>query len=41
MSKVWCARDGLSRLFLHCRTWFDDIEVNPLIVPAEGEGVRP
>jgi acyl-CoA synthetase (NDP forming) len=31
---------GLSRLFLHCRTWFDDIEINPLIVLAEGEGVR-
>jgi acyl-CoA synthetase (NDP forming) len=31
---------GLSRLFLDHRPWLSDIEVNPLIVGAVGEGVR-
>jgi len=31
---------GLSRLFLDHREWLSDLEVNPLIVLAEGEGVR-
>jgi acetate---CoA ligase (ADP-forming) len=31
---------GLSRLFLDYRSWLSDIEVNPLIVGAVGEGVR-
>ena len=34
------AMTGLSRLYLQCRRWFSDIEINPLIVLAEGEGVR-
>ncbi|MBI2317928.1 MAG: acetate--CoA ligase family protein, partial [Betaproteobacteria bacterium] len=31
---------GLSALFLDHRPWLSDLEVNPLIVMAEGEGVR-
>ncbi|MBI4293224.1 MAG: acetate--CoA ligase family protein [Betaproteobacteria bacterium] len=31
---------GLSRLFLDHREWLSDLEVNPLIVLAEGEGAR-
>lgn len=31
---------GLSRLFLDHREWLSDLEINPLIVLAEGEGVR-
>ncbi len=31
---------GLSRLFLDHREWLSDLEVNPLIALAEGEGVR-
>jgi succinyl-CoA synthetase beta subunit len=31
---------GLSRLFLDHRPWLSDLEVNPLIVLAKGEGVR-
>jgi acetate---CoA ligase (ADP-forming) len=34
------AMAGLSRLFLDHRNWLSDIEVNPLIVCAAGEGVR-
>jgi len=31
---------GLSRIFLDHREWLSDLEVNPLIALAEGEGVR-
>jgi succinyl-CoA synthetase beta subunit len=31
---------GLSEVFLQHRAAFSDIEINPLIVLAEGEGVR-
>ena len=31
---------GLSRLFLDHREWLSDLEVNPLIVLAEGDGAR-
>ena len=31
---------GLSRVFLDYRTRFSDIEINPLIVLGEGQGVR-
>jgi acyl-CoA synthetase (NDP forming) len=31
---------GLSRLFMAYRPWWSDIEVNPLIVRAKGDGVR-
>ena len=31
---------GLSRLFVDHREWLSDIEINPLIVLAQGEGVR-
>jgi acetate---CoA ligase (ADP-forming) len=31
---------GLSRLFMAYRPWWSDIEINPLIVRAKGEGVR-
>ena len=31
---------GLSRIFIDQRDWLSDIEINPLIVLAEGEGVR-
>jgi acetyltransferase len=31
---------GLSRIFSDHRSWLSDIEINPLIVLAEGEGVR-
>lgn len=31
---------GLSRLFIDHRPWLTDLEINPLIVLAEGEGVR-
>jgi acetate---CoA ligase (ADP-forming) len=34
------AMTGLSRLFIDYRKWFSDIEINPLMVLAEGEGVR-
>jgi len=34
------AMTGLSRLFLRHRASFEDIEINPLIVLAEGDGVR-
>lgn len=37
---VVTAMTGLSRLFLEHRAWLSDLEVNPLIVRAEGEGVR-
>jgi hypothetical protein len=30
----------LSRLFMAYRPWWSDIEVNPLIVRAKGDGVR-
>ena len=30
------AMTGLSRLFLQYRAWFSDIEINPLIVLAQG-----
>ncbi len=31
---------GLSALFLDHRIWLSDLEVNPLMVLAEGRGVR-
>jgi porphobilinogen deaminase len=31
---------GLSRLFVDHRKWLSDIEVNPMIALAEGQGVR-
>jgi acyl-CoA synthetase (NDP forming) len=31
---------GLSRLFLDHRPWLTDLEINPLIVLAEGQGAR-
>ena len=31
---------GLSRLFIDHRPWLSDLEINPLIVLAEGQGVR-
>ena len=31
---------GLSRIFLECRSWTSDIEINPLMVLQEGAGVR-
>ena len=34
------AMTGLSRLFTDHRTWLTDIEINPLIVRAEGQGAR-
>jgi len=34
------AMTGLSRLFMAYRPWWSDIEVNPLIVRAKGDGVR-
>ena len=34
------AMTGLSRLFLDHRPWLSDLEINPLIVLAQGEGVR-
>ena len=34
------AMTGLSRLFIDHRAWLSDLEINPLIVLAEGEGVR-
>jgi succinyl-CoA synthetase beta subunit len=34
------AMTGLSRLFLEYRESLSDIEINPLIVLAEGDGVR-
>ena len=34
------AMTGLSRLFLDHRPWLSDLEINPLIVLAKGEGVR-
>jgi acetate---CoA ligase (ADP-forming) len=34
------AMTGLSRLFLEYREWLSDVEINPLIVLAEGDGVR-
>jgi acetyltransferase len=34
------AMTGLSRLFLDYRTWLSDLEINPLIVLAKGEGAR-
>jgi acetyltransferase len=33
------AMTGLSRLFLAQRPWLSDIEINPLIVLAQGQGV--
>jgi acetyltransferase len=37
---VEAAMTGLSRLFLEHRTLLSDLEINPLIVLAKGEGVR-
>jgi acetyltransferase len=37
---VVAAMTGLSRLFLAQRQWLSDIEINPLIVLAQGQGVR-
>jgi acyl-CoA synthetase (NDP forming) len=34
------AMTGLSRLFVDHRPWLSDLEINPLIVLAQGEGVR-
>jgi acyl-CoA synthetase (NDP forming) len=34
------AMTGLSRLFVDHQAWLSDLEINPLIVLAEGEGVR-
>jgi acyl-CoA synthetase (NDP forming) len=34
------AMTGLSRLFLDHRPWLSDFEINPLIVLAQGDGVR-
>lgn len=34
------AMTGLSRLFIDHRAWLSDLEINPLIVRADGEGVR-
>ncbi|MCC6889035.1 MAG: acetate--CoA ligase family protein [Hyphomicrobiales bacterium] len=31
---------GLSELFMQHRNWLSDLEINPMIVLAEGEGVR-
>ena len=31
---------GLSRLFVDHRPWLSDLEINPLIVLAKGEGAR-
>lgn len=31
---------GLSRIFLDHRPWLSDLEINPLLVRAKGEGVR-
>jgi acetate---CoA ligase (ADP-forming) len=31
---------GLSRLFMAYRPWWSDVEINPLVVRAKGEGVR-
>jgi acetyltransferase len=37
---VVAAMTGLSRLFIDHQAWLSDLEINPLIVLAEGEGVR-
>jgi acyl-CoA synthetase (NDP forming) len=37
---VEAAMTGLSRLFIDHQAWLSDLEINPLIVLAEGEGVR-
>ena len=34
------AMTGLSRLFVDHQAWLSDLEINPLIVLAEGEGAR-
>jgi acyl-CoA synthetase (NDP forming) len=34
------AMTGLSRLFVDHRAWLSDLEINPLIVLAEGQGAR-
>jgi len=34
------AMTGLSRLFADHRPWLSDLEINPLIVLAEGQGAR-
>jgi succinyl-CoA synthetase beta subunit len=31
---------GLSRFYLDHRTWLTDLEINPLVALAEGQGVR-
>ncbi|MPZ41714.1 MAG: CoA-binding protein, partial [Rhizobiales bacterium] len=31
---------GLSRIFMQHRNWLSDVEINPMIVLAGGEGVR-
>jgi acetate---CoA ligase (ADP-forming) len=40
MKSLVRAMTGLSRLFLAQRESFEDIEINPLVVLAEGDGVR-
>lgn len=40
MAALIGAMCGLSALFLDHRTWLSDLEVNPLIVLGEGDGVR-
>jgi len=37
---VVSAMTGLSRLFLDHRPWLSDLEINPLMVLAQGQGVR-
>jgi acyl-CoA synthetase (NDP forming) len=34
------AMTKLSQIFLDCRNWLSDIEINPLMALAEGQGVR-
>ena len=39
-TRVVQAMIGLSRLFIDHRAWLSDLEINPLIVLAKGQGVR-
>jgi len=40
MAAVVRAMTGLSRLFIEHLSWLSEVEINPLIALASGEGVR-
>jgi hypothetical protein len=40
LDAVAAAVTGLCRTFLECRSWLADIEINPLIAGAAGQGAR-